>query len=669
MKSFLFCLLIVPSSLWADAPKADKSEDLPRPNILFILCDDLGYGDLGIFFQNEHAKSGKPAHATPRLDQLAEEGLQLQHHYVPAPVCAPSRATLFLGQHQGNSPIRDNQFDKALPEQPTLASVLQSAGYATTLVGKYGLQGKNGQSPQTWPAYPTKRGFDDFLGYVRHVDGHEHYPFDRVHHKKHKTEVWWNDEEISSKLKGCYTADLWTAYAKKWIIDHQQKAKDKPFFMMLSYDTPHAATQLAAAPYPKGTGQKGGLQWLGKSGEMINTAGGKPDSYLFPDYADKDWPMIYKRYASSVRRIDQGVGDILDLLKELNLEDNTLVIFTSDNGPSQESYLKAPFSPSFFESFGEMDGIKRDCWEGGIRVGALVKWPKHIPAGSESTEPSQFQDWMPTLAQLAKAPCPALSDGISLVNHLARPGTPTESTVYVEYSVGGKTPNYETFAPAHRKRARNQMQVLRRGALKAVRYSTKNAETPFEIYDVVKDPQETENLAGKAGIPSQAEWEGWTRQAHANEDSAKRPYDGAIIPPTSDKIQTAPGLLFAHSPEEAGYAYSLSRAKFSPVPALEIPAGKGNVEFSTYLKVDQAGKYEFQAAQGAHLVVRVHDITVLDSDSAQGRSKRLNLAAGLHPVTISVRLNGSGIKDPLKFKRPGEDEFTVIPSSAWLRVN
>ena len=172
--SLLFlCWLLTATTLSAATEPASK------PNIIFILLDDMGWGDLGVLHQNlsKHPKR----HHTPMLDAMAAEGMQLRAHYCPAPVCAPSRSSLLSGVHQGHAEVRDNQFDKALADNHTLATVMKAAGYRTWLVGKYGLQGaKNGQdddfTPEDWPAYPTKRGFDAFYGYVRHRDGHLHYP-------------------------------------------------------------------------------------------------------------------------------------------------------------------------------------------------------------------------------------------------------------------------------------------------------------------------------------------------------------------------------------------------------------------------------------------------------------------------------------------------------------
>ena len=307
------------------APKAKK------PNIIFILTDDLGYGDIGVFFQNQRKKANdrsEPWTYTPYIDHLALNGARLTQHYTGAPVCAPARSSLLLGMSQGHANVRDNQFDKALEDNHTLASTLRKVGYATAAFGKWGLQGdsrwdKNGDQ---WPAHPLNRGFDYFFGYMRHADGHEHYPKEGVY--RGTKQVWDNRTNITDQLDKCYTADLWTARTKKWIIDYEKShASDSPFFIYLAYDTPHAVLELPTQSYPAGGGLNGGLQWLGTPGHMINTASGKVDSWVHPDYAngtyDHDnnpstpevpWPDVYKRYATSVRRIDSEVGDIMQLL-------------------------------------------------------------------------------------------------------------------------------------------------------------------------------------------------------------------------------------------------------------------------------------------------------------------------------------------------------------------
>lgn len=300
-----------------------------RPNILFILTDDLGYGDVGAFYQNQRAARhdrSVPFFSTPNLDALAHDGVMLMQHYSGAPVCAPSRASLLAGLTQGHCNVRDNQFDKALADSHTLATVLRQAGYATAAFGKWGLQGggESGKEPDMaapaveraaemtpWTAYPTKRGFDYFFGYVRHKDGHFHYP------KEDHREVWEKDREVSQDLDKCYTTDLWTARAKKWITEQTAAHAGQPFFVYLAYDTPHAKLQNPPCAYPAGGGLTGGVQWTDQPHAELNTATGAVDGYMFPDYAnatwDNDhdpatpevpWPDVQRRYANDVRRID-----------------------------------------------------------------------------------------------------------------------------------------------------------------------------------------------------------------------------------------------------------------------------------------------------------------------------------------------------------------------------
>lgn len=225
--------MLVGLAIACQAPPIDETDEPEKPNILFILTDDLGYGDLGVLFQNQRANEAKPFHRTPYLDSMAQEGILLTRHYVPAPVCAPSRASLLQGVHQGHAQVRNNQFDKALSDNHSLATVLKEAGYTTALIGKYGLQGKEGDSPASWEAYPTKRGFDHFFGYVRHRDGHNHYPAHEAPARP-PVELYSGQQEISEQLKGCYTTDLFTAAAKNWITEKEQSNPDSAIFYVFS---------------------------------------------------------------------------------------------------------------------------------------------------------------------------------------------------------------------------------------------------------------------------------------------------------------------------------------------------------------------------------------------------------------------------------------------------
>ncbi len=619
-----------------------------RPNILFIFCDDLGFGDVGVFYQNSR-KAGQPSFKTPHIDQLAKEGIQLRAHYVGAPVCAPSRATLFLGQSQGNAPVRDNQFDKALPDQPSMASTLQQAGYHTGLVGKWGLQGSKDKSKSgvdAWPSYPTRRGFDYFLGYVLHVDGHEHYPFENIHLKKRgKTaQVWEQNEEIRSKLKGCYTTDLFTAASKRFLVSHKKNTPDKPFFLVLSYDTPHAATQIATMPYPAGFGVNGGIQWTGKPGQMINTANDSPDSYIHPDYVKQNWRDVSKRYASSIRRIDNSVADLVQTLKDLDMDENTLIVFTSDHGPSMESYIEEGLKPEFFQSFGPFTGIKRDCWEGGIRPGAIARWPREIKPGGVTESPSQMQDWMPTFCEIAKTSIPAIADGVSLIPALK--GTENEgSEIYVEYSQHGKTPKHQQYPKARAGAKRGQMQVIRQGKYKAIRYDIKKANDPFLVFDLTKDPAEAHDLAGKPGVPDQAHWMAAVSRHHHKNPTAKRPYDGMKI------------AAIVASNTQAGVKVTEAKAKANY-------ASRDSYQLSGYIRVDQAGKHTFSLVDGAKGILRIHKINVLDTDSneAYPNDNTLNLAAGFHPFTLYLR-DEPASQNVILWKAKGAGEFKAVPAS------
>ena len=510
-----------------------------RPNLLLIVADDLGWGDLGVNFQNQRSAT-KRLH-TPHLDTLAADGVNLWRHYCAAPVCAPSRASLLTGRHQGHCEIRDNQFDAALPNVPTLATMLRGGGYQTALIGKYGLQGGDfgrddsvGGDPDRWPAYPTKRGFDDFFGYVRHRDGHQHYPAhrwligDSPAHREPK-QLWWNGDEVSSDATGCYTTDLFTAMAKR-VID-QSVNREEPFFVMVTYDTPHAALQLPPCPYPED-----GVRWLGQPDRLIN-ATGPIDSYRHPDYespADHHagFTDVETRFATSVRRVDDAVGDLRRHLERRGIADETMVIFTSDNGPHRESYLDdIRYTPTSFESYGPFDGIKRDCYEGGIRVPTLMAWPGQIPPQIDR-RPSIQTDWMATLADAAGIDPPDPCDGVSMLPRWRSQTDAPESVIYIEYFNRTPTPSYDAFAAARRGARRDQMQVVVIDGFKGVRYRIKSDQTPFEIYDVDKDPGERNDLAGtsEAFRSLQRRMLAFADRQHRPHPNAPRPYDGAMSP-------------------------------------------------------------------------------------------------------------------------------------------
>jgi arylsulfatase A-like enzyme len=654
---FTFSLILLFCLAACRQPAEQMTNRQKAPNIIFILTDDLGYGDMGVLFQNGRAVEGKPFHKTPQLDKVASEGMLLTRHYVPAPVCAPSRATLMLGMHQGHANVRNNQFDKALANNHNLATVLKEAGYATGIVGKWGLQGLEGNSPASWEAYPTKRGFDYFLGYVRHVDGHNHYPAHQAADRP-PMELYHGNEEISGQLKGVYTADLFTAAAKKWITDQKENSPQQPFFLYLAYDTPHAGLQVASSPYPEGGGLKGGVQWKGEAGNFINTVSDTIDRYIHPDYADKDWPESQKRFASMVRRIDNGVGDIMQLLKDLKIDEETLVVFTSDNGPHEESYGYGDYDPTFFDSYGPLDGIKRDVLEGGIRVPTFVRWPGGISAEQFNDTPSGFHDWLPTFAQLAGVPAPANTDGVSLLPLLTGEGIQQPSTVYIEYQVGRKTPAYEEFHASHRGLAHGEMQVLYLDGYKGIRTGIHSAEDDFMIFDTAKDPQEIDNLAGSSAYFSDLQKRMKTRvlQLRRPNSSAARPYDDALVP----ALETVPALSagLQYRAFEAATPWTPAIASLSQEPAktgisngldLGVQTRDHDVvmEYSGLLEVPQSGAYTFTLQTGQRAVMRLHDALLFDADreytAGTVLSSTVFLEKGFHPLQLVYAHGQEGV--------------------------
>jgi arylsulfatase A len=396
---------------------------MSQPNIIFILADDLGFGDLGSY--------GQKLIQTPCLDQMAAEGLRFTKHYSGGPVCGPSRACLMTGQHQGNGYIKGNPSqgnDVPLrPEDTILAEVLKEAGYDTACIGKWGL-GKAGST-----GYPTNKGFDYFYGYDSHRAAHNYYP----------EQLWRNDQQVDLPT-GTYSHDLFTEEALNWV--QQKHDQVQPFFMYLAYTLPH-------------------------------------DPYNPPDndpYGDMDWPEDYRNYAAMITRMDRDIGKLLDRLKELDIDGQTMVILSSDHGPGSEYNREILEMVRFFGSSGPFRGMKRDVYDGGIHVPLLVRWPGTIDAGV-SDHISAFQDFMPTLAELAGATAPEEMDGISLVPTLfGLPGQRKHTELYWEFIQMG----------AVRKSRQALLDVYE--GWKAIRFGSKGK---LELYQLGEDPAEMNNRA------------------------------------------------------------------------------------------------------------------------------------------------------------------------------
>jgi len=653
------------------------------PNIIFVLTDDLGYGDLGVLFQNSHTPTDPDKKLiTPYLDNMASEGMILDRHYCPAPVCAPSRASLLSGMHQGNAKVRNNQFDRDIGENHTIATVLQEAGYYTACIGKWGLQGSGADPITGMSGFPTKRGFDYFYGYHNHVGGHIHYPIDywalgnSPNHRNdpgYEKKVYENTNEISASLAKCYTTDLFTARAKKLIIDETINNPERPFFLYLAYDTPHAALQLPTMEYPSGKGVSGGLQWNGTSGNMINTATGTTDSYYNPYYTGHGWPEEDQRFATMVTRIDHAMGDLIQTLKDLAIDNNTLIVFSSDNGPHTESYMSGvDYSPTAFSSYGPFEGTKRDLNEGGWRVPSLAWGPGNIPANTKTTQPSQFHDWLTTFADYADITPPANGDGVSLRPTLSGFSTQQQGFVYSEYYYNGSTANHEDFSN-HGGDRRDQQQAIYLDGYKGIR-SAINAHTDdFEIYDTLTDLSEEHNLAGSSPYfidlqqrmkDSVLQW----RMPHEEE----RPYDSEFVP--SIAVPYTSGLnvdrfegAWAWIPEfETLTPKSSSVVSNVSVSHLSTQNNAG-LYYSGFIEVPTDGIWKFYSSSDTGTVLRIHEALVIDDDFTHDGSEAtgsINLAAGLHPVRLYYRTSVAEASLTLSWEGPGKTKSN-IPDTAF----
>ena len=350
---------------------ASAAEPAARPNIVFILADDLGYGDLGCYGQNQIR--------TPHLDRLASEGVRFTDCYAGSTVCAPSRCALMTGLHSGHGRIRSNARVPLLPADVTIAEVLKGAGYATGIVGKWGLG-----EPET-TGIPTRQGFDTWFGYLNQGHAHNYYP-----------DYLWRGEArepldnvvqdgVASK-RLTYSADLFTREALAFLDAHHKE----PFFLYFAATLPHANNE------------------AGKLGMEVPSDA---------PYTQESWPQPQKNHAAMITYLDAQVGQLLARLDKLAIADNTIVLFTSDNGPHREGGA----DPTFFHSSGPLRGIKRALYEGGIRVPMIVRYPGHIAAGTVNRTPWAFWDVLPTLAELAGAKPPAGIDGISMLPTSRRP--------------------------------------------------------------------------------------------------------------------------------------------------------------------------------------------------------------------------------------------------------
>jgi arylsulfatase A-like enzyme len=389
-----------------------------KPNIIFILCDDLAQGDLGCY--------GQKLIQTPNLDRMAAEGTKFPQLYSGTSVCAPSRSSLMTGLHMGHCPIRANreiqpEGQKPLPaETTTVAQVLKSAGYATACTGKWGM----GMFDTT--GSPLKKGFDHFYGYNCQRHAHSYFP----------KYLWKDDQHIELEGK-TYAMDLIGQETLDWVRSHASS----PFFLYHAITLPH----------------------------------GKYEIDDLGQYADRPWTNLQKTYAAMVTRLDRDVGRLLDLLKELKVDENTLVIFSGDNGASFEP--KSEVGKLFDQSMGgKLRGFKRSLYEGGLRQAGIARWPGKVPAGVTSEAPWAFWDFLPTAAELAGVELKSPHDGHSIVELLKGGPAPKREAFYWELHEG------------------TSLQAVRFGDWKAVR---NGPAKPIEIYDLATDLAESKDLSAE----------------------------------------------------------------------------------------------------------------------------------------------------------------------------
>lgn len=428
---FFFCA----SALFLSGQSKPLRQTQDKPNLIYVMVDDLGYGDLSCFGQKEFE--------TPNIDRLAREGIKFTDYHSGNTVCRPSRLALWTGKDPRHAPIIGNAGYAMQDSDVTLGELLQKAGYVTGGVGKWAMfNGKEG--------HPNDHGFDFWMGYLDQSEAHNYYP----------TNLWrnWEKVPLEGNIQGpmhepyrgrvasgrqTYSHDVMTEEALGFI----RRNAANPFLFHVHWTIPHANNEAGRA-------------W--KDGMEVPSYG---------VFDSKDWPNPEKGFAAMITRMDRDVGRLLDLLEELKIAENTLVIFTSDNGPHHEGN----HDHAFFDSNGPLKGYKRDLYEGGIRVPMLARWPARIKAGTTSGFESAFWDWLPTACEIAGVPAPKNIDGISMLPALL--GKVKERNAPLFWLYG---------------ESRGKKSAVRLGKWKAIQ---NGEDAPWELYDLSKDIGEENDLA------------------------------------------------------------------------------------------------------------------------------------------------------------------------------
>ena len=463
----IVAILLLCSGLPASLREAIATE-APRPNVVFILADDLGWAEVGCY--------GQKKIPTPNIDRLAAEGMRFTQHYSGAPVCAPSRCVLMTGKHLGHAEVRGNlgakfiypQFTEGqypISEQAlTVAQVFQKAGHATGAMGKWGL------GPVGSTGDPNRKGFDLFFGYNCQTVAHTYYP---LHLWRNAERIIINDREIPERVKQpagevileqwigkTYAPKLMIAEAEKFITTH----RDRPFFLYLPFIEPHVAIHP-----PRESVEKFPVEW-------------DTEPYR-GEYGYLPHPRPHAGYAAMISDLDSYVGRVTAALAQAGVAERTLVVFSSDNGATHGApgikFHSGGADPKFFNSTADLRGYKGSVYEGGLRVPMIVRWPGRVKAGTVNDTPSYFADWFPTLCDVAELPKPAGLDGESLL-----------SVMTGGLSLTNRKPMIWVF-PEYEGQV-----AVRLGDLKLVRQrlSTKKPGE-WEVYDIAQDRAEQHNIA------------------------------------------------------------------------------------------------------------------------------------------------------------------------------
>lgn len=449
----LVLLLFVFAFQWAFPQKEDK-----KPNIVLMLVDDLGVGDIEPY--------GQKIIKTPELSKLADEGMKFTQFYAGASVCAPSRATIITGQHTGHTHIRGNKeiahpIDGQAPilvNSPSIAKVLKQAGYATGIFGKWGLGTPDSQGN------PLLHGFDTFFGYNSQFRAHRQYP--AFLWKDNEKYVLPENENYQKQV--VYANDLIHQKALEYI---EAQKEDKPFFAYLTYTLPHAELSVPNDSVFQSYRYLPEKPYKGKDYKDI-----LPEFPYFGGYASQEYPRA--THASMVSRLDRYLGEVRALLKKKNLDENTIIIFTSDNG----AHLEGGADPDFFNSSAGLKGYKRDLYEGGIRTPFIVYWKGNVKAGAVNSHIGVFWDLLATFSDIVGVKLSQQTDGISFLPTLLGKDNKQKSHQYLYWEfheLGGR-------------------QAIRYKNWKGVKQNVdKNKNAPIELYNLEKDPSESQNIAEK----------------------------------------------------------------------------------------------------------------------------------------------------------------------------